>query len=62
MRNARESERFSELFNGRPVVFTNESYEIASQLCEPENRNFISDLLNDLQRHHGLFLPNSILG
>jgi hypothetical protein len=35
------------------VVFINESYEITLGACETEKREFLSGLLNDVQRHHG---------
>jgi len=30
--------------------------------CETKNRNSLSDLLKDVQRHHRMNLQNSILG
>ena len=40
----------------------NESSEITPSDCETENRNFLSDSSNDVQCHHEMNLPNSILG
>ena len=39
------------------VVFINESYEISPGVCEKENRNCLSDLLNDVQRHRAAHIP-----
>ena len=60
-RKAGKGARFIEWFNGTIVVFINESYEITPRACETENGNFLRDLLNDAERHHGMNLPNTIL-
>jgi hypothetical protein len=60
-RNARKGERFIELFNGRVFVFINELCEITAEACKTENRNSLIDLLNDVQRHHEMNLPNSMM-
>ena len=57
--NARTGERFIEFLNARGILFINEPYETSTVACETENRDFLSDLLNDVQRHHRVNLPNS---
>ena len=57
-----QCERFIGCFNGRVVVFIKGPYEITARACETKNRNSLSDLLNDVQRHHRMNLQNSILG
>ena len=61
-KNAGKGEPFIKFLNGRVVVFIWGPYEITAQLCETKNRNSLSDLLKDVQRHHRMNLQNSILG
>jgi hypothetical protein len=39
----------------------NESYEITPELARQKTA-VLRDLLNNVQRHHGMNFPNSILG
>ena len=59
-RNAGKGEPFIKFLNRRVVVFIWGPYEITARACETKNRNSLSDLLNDVQRHHRMNLQNSI--
>lgn len=58
--NARSGERFNKLINGRVAVFIHEPYEITALAYETKNSSSLRDLLNNVQRHHGMNLPKSV--